>query len=765
MKLIAPVKTPLLVWGIKAALLLCLVTPLLVSSKFIFPFITTKTLWFRILVELAAAGCVIAVLQYPRYRPSLSLFLKSILAYASIALVASLFGLNWQRSFWGNIERGEGLITLFHVFAYCVALVAVLKERREWEFFLATSLSVAGIASLYALAQYLLLPWEFILKSGGSRLSATVGNASFLAGYLLMHTFIAAWFAVTPRSFIMRVYAALLFLFLWFIIYHTGTRGALIAGFITYLCIMLFSLTVIKGGRARIYRVVICLFIATLIACAAVIYQQRDQKWVYENPTLSRLVSISFKNDITTQSRVLTWQSSWKALQERPVLGYGYENYNVAFNKHFDARIYRDAGSQIWFDRAHNLIFDIAITSGVIGLIAFGFIFFSLFIGAWKLYRHHDPVFRVSGVMFGSLLVAHLMQALFVFDILATYIPLMLAMGFVHFMSQEQPHGLSALLPSHHAGPRVPIASVSLIVCAVFGIMLYGFNVKPALANHYGLQGMRLRANNHDRDAFFQYKKALSYDTYQSQEIRQKLAEFAIEIRSGSSQMSDEEIAEVYKTAIDEILHNIEEAPQDTQAYMYLMNLYYYGSRFNKDRLQLIDKAGEEALKLSPTRPQIYYLLGQAAAEREEYNVAVQYFEKALALNPEVFESHWNLAVAYRIAGRKEAEAAQYKVLESKGLAFERIKSLDEQNLLRLAQAYTSLQEYEKMAGTYEELVIRQPNNYDYNAHWATALRLGKQFENARMVARRLIELRPSGKDDIEKFINEMEQEERAQTQ
>ena len=95
-----------LAWGVILPLALCLVTPLLVHSSFIFPFISTKTFWFRSWVEAAAVFYAILAFKVPFYRPRFTPVMKGIIGYFAIAVVASLFGENLYRSFWGNIERG-----------------------------------------------------------------------------------------------------------------------------------------------------------------------------------------------------------------------------------------------------------------------------------------------------------------------------------------------------------------------------------------------------------------------------------------------------------------------------------------------------------------------------------------------------------------------------------------------------------------------------------------------------------------------------------
>src|SRR3989338_3229297 len=286
-----------LAWGVMVPLALALLTPLLVNSAFIFPFISTKTFAFRILVEIALAGYAILSVKAPAYRPRFTPIMKAMGAYLLVVIIASLFGGNPYKSFWGNIERGEGILTLAHVFVYAFLCAHVVRTRRTWEWFFAGSLLVAVAVSLYA------------LQATGS------------AGRWLK-------------------------------------TAALAVG-------------------------------ALLVVSAVVVWLQRDTGWVRGNATLTRLVTISF-DDITTQSRLLTWESSMKGWKDRPLLGYGYENYNVAFNKYFNPLIYRDAGSQIGFDRAHNVVFDVLVTSGILGMIAYMGLYGLVVAPAWRAARRDD---------------------------------------------------------------------------------------------------------------------------------------------------------------------------------------------------------------------------------------------------------------------------------------------------------------------------------------------------------------------------------------
>jgi O-antigen ligase len=72
--------------------------------------------------------------------------------------------------------------------------------------------------------------------------------------------------------------------------------------------------------------------------------------------------------DRSNQERISQWEASMKAFQERPILGYGYlnfETHSVEIKKRYGI------GSQDFGGHAHNNFFEILSTTGLIGFIAF----------------------------------------------------------------------------------------------------------------------------------------------------------------------------------------------------------------------------------------------------------------------------------------------------------------------------------------------------------------------------------------------------------
>src|SRR3989338_8909120 len=366
---------------------LSLITPLLLSSKFFFPFISSKVFFFRLIIELALVCYVILAFADKRFRPRITKLSGVVYAYIAIIFVTSLVGLNFYRSFWGNTERG-------------VCIYATLQR-------FGSSLVFAGDIS---------------------RISATIGNASFFGGYLVSHIYLAAWLALRKKGFL-RVFFWLVVIYELLVLNATKTRGALLALFLGVLLILLINSFIAQSTRVRRFSAVILLGV---VGFGFLVWGLRNSPIIEKTGGLQRVTQI-IANDVTTESRLLTWQASWEGWQERFFQGYGYENFNVAFNKHFPAEIFRDSGSQIWFDRAHNIFFDVAVSSGFFGIIAYLSLFILSFWALFRFYKRNPEENRNTSVIFFALLLSYFIQNLFVFDTLGTYITFYSVLSFFLF--------------------------------------------------------------------------------------------------------------------------------------------------------------------------------------------------------------------------------------------------------------------------------------------------------------------------------------------
>jgi len=718
-----------------------LVVPLLYSSKFVFPFITPKTIFFRAVVEVALFFYLVLIFLEPAYRPRLDKISLAILIYLFILTLASLFGINFYHSFWGNIERGEGLITLYHLFIFFFLLKTLFRTKEQWLWFFDFSLLISFLVALYALAQKLCLPW--VVHSCFYRLDSLIGNASFLAAYLLFSLFLIPYLWWEKRkavySFLWRSLYLIVFLLNFYILFYTQTRGAIL-GFFLGVLIMIFG--GVFFSRSRRLKISFLIGVIILLSLPALIWLNRESAWVKNQATLRRLTTISWQ-DLTTQSRLLVWRSSLEGFKERPLLGYGYENFNIAFNKHFPVLIFKDEGSRLWWDRAHNILVDHLVVGGVFGLISYLAIFLLVIYLLWK------RTSRLVFLFFFSLLSAYFFQNLFVFDTHSSYVMFYACLALIAFLTQEADSG-RVFFSEKKLGSFPYFAVFCLIL--IFSLIIHYFNFKPAWANHYGALGLAYAYNGLYRESFQSFQKALIYQTYQSPEIRQNMVGVAINAL-GSRQFDKREIARYFDYTIEQIKKNIKAFPEDVKNYLYLMTLYNASYSLDKNRLNLVLELGEKALTLSPTRPQIYFEMGQACINLGKPEKGLGYLKKGVALADHVAEAHWNLALAYLFVGDENSAQKEFEIAEK--------KSNRADILLRLAKLYAKKKDYQKLVEIYEELVyspeitqkLRQPTAEDF-ARLAAAYRQIGEYKKAAKAALRAYQMEPEKyEDEINLFL------------
>ena len=690
-----------------------LLMPLLIWSAFLFPFITTKALYFRLVIEAALFFYLILIWRHPEYRPRWNLPVKAVWLYVGAVFLAAIFGVDFGTSFMGTVERGEGIVTLLHFAAYFTMLTGIFRTKEEWGNYLLFAVSVTAAVAIYGFLQILGLTGG--VHQQGARISGTIGNAAFFAAYLLFGIFLSLFLlreAGRAAPFWQRVYLWSVFGFELVLFYLSQTRGAVLAVLIAVLIWAIWAM--LRTDTPRRLRLAAGATIVVLLAGAAIVYAARSSDLVRNQSTLRRLTTIS-RSNITTQTRLLAWRASWQGLSDRPVLGYGYENYNVAFNKYFPPGIYMDSGSQIWFDRAHNIFFDITVTSGILGLAAY----LGIFVAAgWTLLRNREGPINLRAktttrgpAILALLLLAYFLQNLFVFDTQATHLMFFLVLAHAAFLAKPQslPRGIAALLRP----ARARYAGIALLV--LLPPIAYFVNLEPAAANIQTTRGIKEASAGAHRQAFSDYKRGLSWGTYMDRELRQRLAESAMQMIAGA-ELSAREKEELYQFTLRELRKSVASSPRDVKNHMYLMNFL--------NRVPSADPAAAaaealallpQAEELSSSRPQLYFEAGQAYFTKKDFPSGFAMFQKAIDLNPLPVEPHLNMLFAGIVGKRADLLAREAGVLNDLGYEFTLL------DYAAIANAFVSVGDKEQTLAAYQRAVKLAPDNVQIHAKLAVA--------------------------------------------
>ena len=396
-------------WGTYLALF----TPLILLRDYFFPFVSPKTIFFRIVVDIIFVAYVLLAVSNPRYRPRINILTASIIVFLGILVLTSFTGINLEKSFWSTFERMTGLLTFFHLFAFFIILTSVFRERKYWERILTVSIIIGVLLSFYVL----------INDDVSSRSGGTIGNVSFLAAYLLFDIFFALTF------FLIKTGA-------WRIFYG--------AAFILMSSVLFFAAELPRGGISALFLGIFFLFLSYMVFSRKKLLKRLAPVVLVLVILAGILVSQTsfFKEkmfdikDLPDESRKIVWQMAFEAWKEKPFLGWGPENFNIPFTKYFDPKL--PLTGDIWYDRVHNIVLDTAVASGIIGLLSYLVIFG---IAIFKLLRICPKVAEIKNVFLPlgmiTVLAVYFIQNIWVFDMISTYMMFFLVLAFVSFLIES----------------------------------------------------------------------------------------------------------------------------------------------------------------------------------------------------------------------------------------------------------------------------------------------------------------------------------------
>ena len=719
-------------YGILSGIFLILFIPLYVSNEMFFPFISGKNFAFRIIVEIALALWLILAYRDASYRPKKTWMVITFGIFVAILAVADIFGENFYRSFWSNYERMEGLIAQLHFLAYFVLLATALTTEKLWERFFQTSLGVSVVMGIYALLQ---LAGKLAIHQGNSRLDATLGNATYLAVYMLFHIFIAAMFALreTTGKTMRYVYGAIT-LFDLFILYHTATRGAILGllggAFITS------ALLIFWNRENRLIRNAAIGIIAVVILSVGSVLVFRNSDFMKNNPVLSRFTSISL-TETTTKSRFLIWNMSWQGVKEHPILGWGQENYIVLFNKYYDPKMYQQ---EPWFDRSHNVFFDWLVSGGILALLAY----LSFFALAFYYLLRRGATFSVGEKsVLAGLLAGYFFQNIFVFDNMTSYLLFFSVLCYIAWRNGGA-IGLATTFPTKTQNKQKNTATstervfVPVILVAMVAV-IYFANIKPILASASIIQALKSQKDGVEKNLSLM-EKVFSYNTFGSGEAREQLLQMAF--RAQAINISPELKQKFFAATHREMLVQIDENPKDARYE------FFFGAFLNK--FGLYDEAMahlKRALELSPKKQAIIIELADTYLGKREY-------QKAFELSTEAYKSEPNYKEARISYGVAALYVRQDKLAEELLLPIYGTMLIPDD---RIINVYVERKEYEKVISIRKASLKNNPENPQLRLTLAAAyLKIGERDKSVAEI-REVIKLYPDFKAQGEFYIKEIQ--------
>ncbi len=733
--------------------------PLVIFSQFLSPFHFGKAVIFRSLIEILSIVYLMLIIRDPRYLPPRTKIFWTTTLFTIVYAVTSLTGVDWHLSVWGSLERMGGLYSFVHFWLFFVIATAIFRTKKDWLDYIRISIFVSLLGAVYGFLQKTNATW--IIGAGGrNKIFGTQGNSALFAGYQLVNLFWALIFYFkSGTSEKGKWFYGSAVIINTLAVFLAGVRGSALAvfvGVVVFVAWYGFAL-----GSARIRRFAVSGIIAFLIFVAAIVVF-RSSSIVSENQYLDRFSDLSLKT-LTVQTRTWTWISGLRGWLETPktiLLGWGPENYDIPFVHYFDPRHFRSASSETLFDRAHNMFIEALVTMGVVGEIAY-----LLFLGLplyllikfvrqskQKLFAK-DPLAReqfLYGVGLVSLLVAYGIHNMFIFDTTANYLVFFTTLGLIGVI----------LFPEHLTLPQAVSTpnskslalAVGLIATVPVVLLIYFFNIKPAQANYAATRAIILSWAKKKDEAIQQFKKALSYNATIDYDLRNRFAQYLIDIGSGTL---DENTKAALLFGIDEEKKSIAQRPEDYIPYLYASRIYILlgkgdsKSPYNDEAL----KYSAEALKISPTFVRTYFEVAQAYLNKGDVKNAIGAFQKAASLNPATSISWWYLGLA-QLQDQDATNGSQ-----SLKKAFELGYQPNETEFKRAIALFIQMKDYPAAILAYKGLTALRPENPQYHASLAALYAQKGDLDAAVAEARAAVKADPKFEPDARAFLKQIGRE------
>lgn len=602
--------------------------PLLVSTSLFFPFISGKGLVFRVIIEIVFACWLILALRDKTYWPKKSYLLYSILALIVVTGLATLFSLNPYRSFWSNYERMMGLVSLLHLLGYFLVLISVLKQKVEWFWLANVALLANWLVNFEAFRQLL---GQTAIHQGGVRIDATLGNATYLAVYLLFSIFLAAYLLYRVKINWARILYGLTIIVDLFLLYHTATRGTilgLIVGLAITGAIALFS------GVDRQQKKIATVILLGLVVLSGGFWLSRDLAFIKNSPVLSRFASISLA-ERTTQSRFLIWQMSWQGFQGHPVLGWGPENYSMVFSKYYDPAMWQQ---EPWFDRSHNVFFDWLIDAGLLGLLAY----LSIFAGAiYYLWQKRERFGLIGSFLLIGLLAGYFFQNIFVFDNLISYLYFFALIAFIHFIATEEGEIEKIAVRKDYQNQNNKDSNNEINLQASVGVIiivitllgsLYYVNYQPYLVSTNLIKAINPYVSTPEQSLKI-FQQIFAANTFGTGEALEQLVSKTLNTIS-DPKVSNDLKNQFVKLTDEQIKISLTRFDQDARSDQFFGS-YLLSTGRTDEGLMLLQKAQE----LSPKKQQILFTLISGYLQKQEATNALKIAKQAYELDPTYSEA------------------------------------------------------------------------------------------------------------------------------
>lgn len=757
--------------------IVCLLTPFFVDTRTYFPFIVGKATIFRIIVSVMLAlfaWRLIDNLPFRRNFFDLTPLAKIIIIFGIAIFVSAVFGVDFIHSFFSNNERMEGVLGVWYFILFFLIIASSFKPR-EMEKIFKIEVVISLFYSFWALLTYPNIG-KITAHISSIRLSGYTGNPSFFAVYLLFNAFLALYFYFRQFFLDKKLFNwwILAFLSQSFLMFFTLTRGAML-GYLFGIIFLSLGIVFFQPPKANIFKpfkAIALVFLIGILVLSFFIFSAKNTSFVKNNPILSRFASISL-SDPTAISRILSTKIAWQSFLQKPLFGWGQENYEAAYVKNFDPEVLKYLPGDFYFDRAHNKLMEVLATNGIFSFLSYLGIFG---IAAYFLNRlRKNEEWFLPALALGGCLIGYFIQNIFIFDFHESYLMFFLILAFTaslyhHFqdfqekenvipakagMRDSHLHGNDKMKENDNAKDFSLKMGRGLLIVAVVCLVIFSasqwvikpysvsrgiFNINRAIKQGQGEKASQELARIITQPHFFKDDIIIS--------VRKIYSLYSFKIDEASR-----------AKIIEALLLGANQAAQNRPWRFSLINskadLETIGSQWDKNLLVEAEKSTAMILANFPHFPSAHLLAAKFFFLKGEMDKAITEAQSVIAVDPDLATAYYILAYAHDSLG--DAAQRDENLIKAAELNF---PFKDKNQITNVINLCLLEEKYQTIINLYLQGIQIDPQEVSF--YTGLAATYGKLQNKIKAIeyAQKAVQLNPSLKQAAEEFIQLIRSEE-----
>lgn len=568
------------------------------------------------------------------------------------SFISSLNGVDFSMSFWSKATRMSGLFYFLHIGLFYLFLTMAFNEKVKMRRLIKVFVFSATVFSL----------GSFLSKDGLGLIfkdrflnGFMFGNSSFAAMYLYAAFMLSIYLIYTAKRKINARTVFRFFLPIFFIINPYFLNKDLFFGKVNLLDNPLGFVGEAQASSFAMFFSIFFLFIVWIVSKFKKANIRKGFLWTF---VIGGVIVLIFATNSflstsgylrswylkqASNARPIVWELSKQSIKDRPILGWGVDNFDRSFEKNYDNSVLElRNGGEAWFDRAHNIWIDQTVETGYLGLISYILVYILIFTSMiYVIFKSKDKDTQSLAVIIVVYFVGHIMELQTGFDTTISYIAVivMASLASIIFFNTYK----DTLKDERKALMHLPNQSqfVVGIVLAAFSLVMFTIGTYPIIRSE--------NTNAKIRTVGSSVKRVTMYPTLFGSPLDQAsfLWRTSNDFQRGIAQkpkiiedpVKTKELADELAVHISYYEKYAINHPKDYRLNISLANAYIYNKLLGVETLDKAHETLDKSIALYPHMPQAYWMKAVAYLYQGKFKLAREWAQKGLDLNPDVEQS------------------------------------------------------------------------------------------------------------------------------